>query len=114
MAVRTTLLSSTQVQANEGDSISPSTAHPLSGVQILATLDSKWTPSDLFRDVEEHKRFRKSMFCLGFILVDLKGFEPLTSSMPWKRAPNCATGPHRKVIHIIAFRTSRALDRILQ
>jgi hypothetical protein len=26
--------------------------------------------------------------------VDLKGFEPLTSSMPWKRAPNCATGPH--------------------
>jgi hypothetical protein len=25
--------------------------------------------------------------------VDLKGFEPLTSSMPWKRAPNCATGP---------------------
>ena len=26
-------------------------------------------------------------------LVDLKGFEPLTSSMPWKRAPNCATGP---------------------
>lgn len=26
-------------------------------------------------------------------MVDLKGFEPLTSSMPWKRAPNCATGP---------------------
>ena len=26
--------------------------------------------------------------------MDLKGFEPLTSSMPWKRAPNCATGPH--------------------
>ena len=25
--------------------------------------------------------------------MDLKGFEPLTSSMPWKRAPNCATGP---------------------
>ena len=29
----------------------------------------------------------------GENLVDLKGFEPLTSSMPWKRAPNCATGP---------------------
>lgn len=29
-------------------------------------------------------------------LVDLKGFEPLTSSMPWKRAPNCATGPLRR------------------
>jgi hypothetical protein len=25
--------------------------------------------------------------------VDLDGFEPSTSSMPWKRAPNCATGP---------------------
>jgi hypothetical protein len=29
-------------------------------------------------------------------LVDLVGFEPTTSSMPWKRAPNCATGPLRK------------------
>jgi hypothetical protein len=28
-------------------------------------------------------------------VVDLKGFEPLTSSMPWKRAPNCATGPRK-------------------
>ena len=26
-------------------------------------------------------------------MVDLEGFEPSTSSMPWKRAPNCATGP---------------------
>jgi hypothetical protein len=24
-------------------------------------------------------------------MADLKGFEPLTSSMPWTRAPNCAT-----------------------
>ena len=30
---------------------------------------------------------------VGEILVDLVGFEPTTSSMPWKRAPNCATGP---------------------
>ena len=30
---------------------------------------------------------------LGASLVDLDGFEPSTSSMPWKRAPNCATGP---------------------
>jgi hypothetical protein len=29
--------------------------------------------------------------------VDLVGFEPTTSSMPWKRAPNCATGPHYAV-----------------
>lgn len=26
-------------------------------------------------------------------MVDLTGFEPVTSSMPLKRAPNCATGP---------------------
>ena len=29
-------------------------------------------------------------------LVDLVGIEPTTSSMPWKRAPSCATGPHKK------------------
>ena len=29
-------------------------------------------------------------------LVDLVGIEPTTSSMPWKRAPSCATGPLRK------------------
>ncbi len=28
-------------------------------------------------------------------LVDLVRFELTTSSMPWKRAPNCATGPHK-------------------
>src|SRR5579859_6745736 len=27
------------------------------------------------------------------VLVDLRGFEPLTSSMPWRRSPSCATGP---------------------
>ena len=26
--------------------------------------------------------------------MDLVGIEPTTSSMPWKRAPSCATGPH--------------------
>jgi hypothetical protein len=26
-------------------------------------------------------------------MVDLRGFEPLTSSMPWRRAPSYATGP---------------------
>jgi hypothetical protein len=30
-------------------------------------------------------------------MVDLRGFEPLTSSMPLKRAPNCATGPRGNV-----------------
>src|ERR1035441_2638593 len=33
--------------------------------------------------------------CLQVVenLVDLAGIEPATSSMPWKRAPSCATGP---------------------
>ena len=31
-------------------------------------------------------------------LVDLEGFEPSTSSMPWKRAPNCATGPQARQV----------------
>src|ERR1700757_2377337 len=31
----------------------------------------------------------------NFCLVDLVGIEPTTSSMPWKRAPSCATGPLR-------------------
>src|SRR5258708_14601487 len=29
-------------------------------------------------------------------MVDLVGIEPTTSSMPWKRAPSCATGPNKK------------------
>ena len=28
--------------------------------------------------------------------MDLVGIEPTTSSMPWKRAPSCATGPRAK------------------
>ncbi len=41
----------------------------------------------------------KFLACKSFILylVDLIGIEPMTSSMPWKRAPSCATGPHSKV-----------------
>ena len=39
----------------------------LAGVQILASLDSKWTPRDLFRDAEARKHFRKSM--LYWVLV---------------------------------------------
>ena len=31
-------------------------------------------------------------------MVDLRGFEPLTSSMPWRRAPSYATGPWMLVI----------------
>jgi Phage integrase family len=44
---------------------------------------------------------RKKRRCRKFmsrkeILVDLIGIEPMTSSMPWKRAPSCATGPQRE------------------
>jgi hypothetical protein len=35
--------------------------------------------------------------------VDLVGIEPTTSSMPWKRAPSCATGPQRKVLFIVSY-----------
>ena len=33
-------------------------------------------------------------------LVDLVRFELTTSSMPWKRAPNCATGPREVTLNI--------------
>ena len=35
-------------------------------------------------------------------LVDLIGIEPMTSSMPWKRAPSCATGPRYGDFVIVA------------
>src|ERR1043166_3459551 len=35
-----------------------------------------------------------TMSVRGENMVDLVGIEPTTSSMPWKRAPSCATGPH--------------------
>jgi hypothetical protein len=34
-----------------------------------------------------------SAYCFKVKMVDLVGIEPTTSSMPWKRAPSCATGP---------------------
>ena len=38
--------------------------------------------------------FLGAVRCKGLkCLVDLVGIEPTTSSMPWKRAPSCATGP---------------------
>ena len=36
------------------------------------------------------------------VLVDLIGIEPMTSSMPWKRAPSCATGPLKGDLLIVA------------
>jgi hypothetical protein len=37
------------------------------GVQILVSLDSKWTPRGLFCDVEARTHFRKSMFYWGLV-----------------------------------------------
>ncbi len=36
--------------------------------------------------------------------MDLVGFEPTTSSMPWKRAPNCATGPTHNATSAVQLR----------
>ena len=36
-------------------------------------------------------------------LVDLTGIEPMTSSMPWKRAPSCATGPLLGVLTVFSL-----------
>jgi hypothetical protein len=33
------------------------------------------------------------------VVVDLVRFELTTSSMPWKRAPNCATGPRGQLYY---------------
>src|SRR5947208_2254338 len=48
---------------------------------------------DLFHDAEDRRPYSYVFVLLGFVLVDLVRFELTTSSMPWKRAPNCATGP---------------------
>jgi Transposase len=37
--------------------------------------------------------WRRAFWRRAGVLVDLVRFELTTSSMPWKRAPNCATGP---------------------
>ena len=51
--------------------------------------------------VRPHEKLRNASKHSGWVplscwiqMVDLIGIEPMTSSMPWKRAPSCATGPH--------------------
>src|SRR5579885_1919897 len=56
-----------------------------SDFRIGPEMDPVWTQFSIVGSVKICK-------CLS-CLVDLEGFEPSTSSMPWKRAPNCATGP---------------------
>jgi hypothetical protein len=43
--------------------------------------------------------------------VDLVGIEPTTSSMPWKRAPSCATGPQLQSIKEKTRRKCRVYSR---
>lgn len=38
-----------------------------------------------------------------FIRVDRTGFEPVTSSMPWRRATNCANGPYQASLSYCFF-----------
>ncbi len=55
------------------------------------------------RSVPEHDEMLRILRAMQFLtllmnqvpdrVVDLVRFELTTSSMPWKRAPNCATGP---------------------
>jgi hypothetical protein len=46
-------------------------------------------------------------------LVDLIGIEPMTSSMPWKRAPSCATGPHTSGLQLFYCLRLRQIRQIL-
>jgi hypothetical protein len=58
--------------------------------QVFKLLTQRCLHENLFHGVEEVK----IVDCNSLEkLVDLVGIEPTTSSMPWKRAPNCATGP---------------------
>ena len=50
--------------------------------------------SDLaFRSDFGHTKGRPLCIKMSVPSVELRGFEPLTSSMPWKRATNCANAP---------------------
>jgi hypothetical protein len=44
-------------------------------------------------------------------MVDLVGIEPTTSSMPWKRAPSCATGPFDDKKVLFNFDNFHPLER---
>lgn len=64
---------------------------------------ARWALRDRRRDDEEEKPPTSE----GFSPVDLAGFEPATSSMRTRRAPNCATGPWlEKVYHLLRRATT--------
>jgi DNA-3-methyladenine glycosylase I len=46
---------------------------------------------------EAHPNEKRPTESVAFGWVELRGFEPLTPSMPWRCATNCATAPYRVV-----------------
>ena len=57
----------------------------------------RWKAQHENQRIESVSRFFCESAKLLDLLVDLIGIEPMTSSMPWKRAPSCATGPRLEV-----------------
>ena len=62
-------------------------------IPIRAEARLQWTRHEPLPRCGRAQTIFVSFWLIGLSLVDLDGFEPSTSSMPWKRAPNCATGP---------------------
>ena len=88
-------------------------AHTLSSEQQRSEI---WNPGPLLEAVFRLKyvaalvSITRSAHSIDFLwrgLVDLIGFEPMTSSMPWKRAPNCATGPAFHLVTSREYHTTR-------
>ena len=46
----------------------------------------------------EHNRSYLRIFAWLIAFVEHTGFEPVTSSMPWRRAPNCANAPYHAIL----------------
>ena len=59
----------------------------------------------------EYKKTRKEAIPAdfpAFSRVEHTGFEPVTSSMPWRRAPSCANAPNEGIIkYIFGFVTEK-------
>ena len=51
------------------------------------------SPNQSRNDLQEHPPSSDVTGSRKTLWVELRGFEPLTSSMPWKRATNCANAP---------------------
>src|SRR5436305_11596023 len=83
--------------------------HPLSGIDsaINVTLAMRILAGKLIRhclDFDCREVLPETAVRGGENLVDLVGIEPTTSSMPWKRAPSCATGPRSiSMISILTY-----------